>query len=602
MKPTQIASIVALSIASSAAFAEQTTQLDTLVLSGGFTPISEESYARSYTIISEEEIEQSQEKNIAHILRKVPGLHVSSYGGAGGETAIRVRGSESNHVLVLIDGIEAANSSNGFNFANLTTDHIERIEVLRGPQSALYGAGATAGIINIITKSVGQKSTISVELVNTGGYSLSGQFSDSSENANYSIGLTSRQESGWDAKGNTPKEDDGFQHNVVNYKGSLNLANGTNLSLISRYGDRKSDYDETIADNSGKTDGKDLYLSLSAEAEIFDGKALFKPVLTFSEMKNKNTDVTRVTTTDASTIKFAPQLAFDLGEDSNAQLVVAADIEKEKYQAVAPWFHGNKESRNSHGIAAEYTNQATEKLFVQTGLRHDSNDKYGNFTSWSASTSYSLNDSIELKASTGKGQTNPTFAEVTSSQTPLLPEQNSSWDIGINSKSNDGKLVFSGTYFNETLKDAIISDWAQVNGNWVSATSNSSSNTKKKGVEISATLILSNQLTLNAAYTHLDAKDSQGVQLVRRPENTRNINIAYISSDQRTNFDVNVEDVGVNSENNGYTVVDLSAAYNLSDKTKLYGSVKNAFDETYEEIRGYNSQPRTIYLGVKHSW
>lgn len=591
MKPTKIASLVALSIASSTALADQTTELDTLVLSGGFTPVSEESYARSYTIISEEQIEQRQEKTIGDVLRQVPGLHVARSGGPGGTTEVRIRGAESNHVLVLIDGIEVANSSSAFNFANLTADHIERIEVLRGPQSALYGAGATAGVINIITKSQGKHSSISVEAVDTGGSTVSAQIQDMQESGGYSLGVTYRKENGWDAIG-ASGDKDGFEHKIVNFKTKTLLTNGTSVSLTSRYIDRVNEYDNVGADAGNYATGNDFYINLSAESIVMDGTAVFKPVFSFADKNNRNV-ATFGSTDEASTLRFSPQLAIDLNEDANAQLVLAIDIKEEKFKA--SWASGNLESRNTKGIAADYTNQVNDRLFVQAGVRYDNNEKFGNATSWAASTSYDINSLTSINASVGRGQTNPSFYEQGHGAN-IVPEQNSSWDLGISKESSDGNVAFSATYFNENLTNEISCTYNPT------SCSNNTGKTDKQGVELSTTAKLSEQLTFNASYTYLDAKDASGNQKPRRPENAGNIGIIYTSTDQRYNVGLNVESASKTSQSDDFVVTDLNVTYNLSSETKVYSSVKNLFDESYAEVTGYGSQPRTVYLGIKHSW
>ncbi|HLS19099.1 MAG TPA: TonB-dependent receptor plug domain-containing protein, partial [Paracoccaceae bacterium] len=140
------------------ALAEEPLTTPPVIVTGGLTPIEAQSYGRSATIVTAEEIEARHIHHVSEALRTVPGVSVSQTGGAGGLTTIRLRGAEATHTLVLVDGIEISAPENGaYDFGGLLAADIERIEVLRGPQSALYGANAVGGVISIITKDASQR-------------------------------------------------------------------------------------------------------------------------------------------------------------------------------------------------------------------------------------------------------------------------------------------------------------------------------------------------------------------------------------------------------------------------------------------------------------
>ena len=623
MKPTQIASIVALSIASSAALADQTTQLDTLVLSGGFTPISEESYARSYSIITEEQLEQSQEKTVSDVLRQVPGLHVSQSGGAGGLTAIRIRGSEDNHVLVLIDGIEAPDSSSAFDFSNLTADQIERIEVLKGPQSSLYGAGATAGVINIITKSagkVGTSSSIAVEVASTGGETISAQMQQRSETGGLSVGITSSNQDGWDTSGETNGTKDGYEHKTINLKGDTTTVNGSDLNFVVRYTDRVNEYDATasgcgnstcyVTDGNHKTTGHDLFAKVEADIDVYDGQAVFTPKLSYSVSSERDDGQWGVSTTESTTTGFAPQLSLYLGDDEEHNLVIAGEIQQLTHKGSATTSNTTKE-RNTSGIAVDYNSQLNNQLFVQAGIRYDYNDDFENATSWAASGSYQLTNESSLRASAGKGRTNPGFTELYgygghwTANPNLKPEENNAWDIGFDYTPEASASKLSFTYFNEELTNAIGSSGSQA--------VNLTGITKKKGYEISVGFNPTDNLNVGASYMYLDAKKSDGSSLARRPEHSSNVSISYAFMNNKALLDMDVTHSGSYDDKDwgasgaavvvkAYTTTDVNGSYKLNKQTQLYASIKNLTNTQYQEVLGYNAQPRTIYAGIKHSW
>ena len=625
MKPTKIASLVALSIASSAAIADQAAQLDTLVFSAGFTPISEESYARSYTIISAEQIAQSQEKTVADVLRQVPGLHVSRTGGAGGETAIRIRGAESNQVLVLIDGIEVANSSSDFNFANLTADQIERIEVLKGPQSALYGAGATAGVISITTKTAteeGSRSSLAVEASSSSGSAINGSFQNRSATGGVSMGVAYRNEEGWDTSGDANGKKDGFEHTTFNLKGDTIASDRMDLNFAVRYTDRRNEFDNTaygcgssacyVVDANNHTSGHDLYAKVEANIDVFNGNAVFTPKISYAKLDEKTFQNNATSTKESTSIGFAPQLALGLGDMEQHKLVIAADTEQQTHTGSATTSNAVKKM-NTNGIAVDYNSQLNDKLFVQAGVRYDNNDQFENATTWAASGSYQVNDSTRLRASTGKGRTNPTYTELYgyggswTANPNLKPEENSAWDIGFDVTSATTGTKFSFTYYNEELSNAITANYG------TSQAVNATGITKKKGYEASIALAPSESLNVKATYTYLDGETPTGGTLARRPEHAANLNIAYAFMDNKAQVNVDVNYSGKYDDKDwgasgaavvvdAYTTTDLNVAYDLSEETQLFGSIKNLTNTEYQEVLGYHAQPRTFTVGVKRSW
>ena len=180
---------------------EEVTVLERIIISAGRTPIEEQKIGSAYTIISAEQLERSQTSYIADALRQVPGFHISRVGSFGGTTQLRVRGAEGSHVLVLIDGVEVSETAEGeYDFGGLQTADVERIEVLRGPQSAFYGSDALSGVLNIITKR-GNRETASrgfqAEIGSDGTTQAFGYLRGGSENFDYSLSASKRMVGGF---------------------------------------------------------------------------------------------------------------------------------------------------------------------------------------------------------------------------------------------------------------------------------------------------------------------------------------------------------------------------------------------------------------------
>ena len=646
MKSLYILSLITFTLHTHVALAEGAAQLDTLILSGSHIPIDGESYARSNTIITGEDLEQNQHKTVADALRTVPGLHVSRTGGAGGTTAVRIRGSESNHVLVLIDGVEAPDSSSEYAFETLTADQIERIEVLRGPQSALYGAGATAGVINIITKGgvdEGHKMSTSFEWgrsdsSNAPSSAMSGILQTGNENGNFSIGVNYRNEEGWDTS-DTGGDNDGFEIKTVNFKSQRHISDDIDLNIIARYTDRITEFDNVVSypttcsspdcyviDAPNTKEGHELYMKVSADMALANGTTTFSPDISYSEQINNYPSFS--SSNQSSTLKFIPRLSLQLpSQNILHNLVFTAEAKKEKYRSSSASNNALQE-RTSYGIAGDYHADITDKMFTQAGIRYDNNDSFQNAFSWAASASYKMGHNTTLHTSIGEGQTNPTFyeqfgnlANTFTGNPDLIPEENISWDVGITQYFPASDVNISIVYFNEWLRNMIqINSDSSYNPTDVE---NLPGITKKQGVELSATVNPVESVIVNFSYTYLDGKDPSGQSLVRRPRHSGSIDVDYTFPGERAVAGATLTYYGKHYQldyaanapiepslrpptprdvKDSYTTLDLNGSYKLSDKIELFGSVKNALNKDYEEVLGYKGQPATVYMGVNFVW
>ena len=210
----------------------QDIQLDEVLVTAGRTPAPTQSVGRAYTILEGDRLEADQVRDVADALRRVPGLAVSSTGTFGGLTQLRVRGSEGNHVLVLIDGVEASETSTGeFDFGTLLAAEVERIEVLRGPQSAFFGSNALAGVVNIITKG-GQRNSRAADVTVEGGSFGTGYGAASLRGGGTrwdgAVSVAGRSTDGFNLS-DFGSEDDGSRNATLNAKGNFDLTESLTL-------------------------------------------------------------------------------------------------------------------------------------------------------------------------------------------------------------------------------------------------------------------------------------------------------------------------------------------------------------------------------------
>lgn len=609
VSPLATPAAVALALCA-AAVAAQPIQLERVVISGALTPVDAQSFARAVTIITAEDIERRQVRTVADLFRQVPGAAVSRLGGPGGESSLRIRGSESNHVLVLIDGVEAAGGAEAFDFSTIDPANIERVEVLRGPQSALYGAGATAGVVNIFTRG-GVRGPVrggAAAEVGTGPSGLlSGFVGGGGERYDLGLNASFRRDQGWDARQGGSGDDDGARNLTLGAQGAIDVRPDVTLRGVARYVDRMGEYDGSRTNPIGRVDGRDAQLGLWADWSTLGGALVNTPSVAWSIDENDTTDAFGPSRNDASTLRAGWQSALSFGPEDAHTVVGALQFRRESFENT---FAGaDRKERDQLGYVLDYRGQLTDRLFVQGGLRFDDNDEFEDFVSWSLSASYALFETgARLRASVGRAQTNPTFFEQFgfipgefTGNPALRPERNLGFDVGVDQDLLGGRARLSATAFHETLEDEISGFGTGVR--------NLDGESKRRGFELEGGIEPMSGLTLSAAYTFLLAEEPNGQSEVRRPRHSGGLQASYAFMDGRARVGADLTWIGQAEDTNFSAgrrvdvgealVVDLSASYAVTEAVEVYGGVRNLLDEDYEEAFGYAAEPLTGFVGLR---
>ncbi len=616
--------------------------LGTIFVSGGLTPIEGSAYGRAGSVITEEEIEARNAVYVADLLRSLPGVSVSRTGAYGSVTQVRLRGHEGNHTLVLIDGIEVAAPNTGeYDFSGLLAADIERIEVIRGPQSALYGSNAIGGVISITTKTAQQpgfSGNVGFEVGSDGTTEGRLGLRLNTERGQLSFSAARRDTGGFDISGTPGGEDDGDLNRTYNLKGRYQVNEALTIGGSIRHVDRTGDSDSgvfgaptragLVVDDLSGTSLQETYGGVFAELDTLGGRLLNRVDLSFGTIDRQGVNGAGVRNADNSgtraKVAYRGTVALDAPtlNSANHTLTFAAEWERLTYKENDPtivFAPGQlvKRSREQTAIALEYQGDFGNGFALQGSVRHDFNDKFKDFTTYAIGASYQLpNQTTRLHASYGTGVQNPTLIEQFgffanfAGNPNLEPEQSKGWDFGVEQQFLNGRGLIDVTYFNEELTDEITSVFDP--GTGISTPVNQTGTSDRQGIEVAASAALTDRLDMSLSYTWLDAENPNGSVEVRRPEHEALLRLGYMMPNDRTRLNLEVQHVaglfdsdftaasrGANVVKlQDYTLVNLGFSHEITDDIQVYGRIQNVTDESYEELDGYSTQGRTAFFGV----
>lgn len=609
---------------------ETPTMLDEIVITDGLTSVELRKSGRAVTVITGEEIEKNQVRYVADALRFVPGFAVSRTGSYGGLTQVRVRGAEGNQVLVVIDGVEVNDNGQGeFDFGSLLADDIDRIEILRGPQSTFWGANAMSGVINIITKKGERNSTKSTARTEVGADgTVMGALSTrgGGENFDYSLAGVLRRSEGFNIS-DMGKEDDGDRNGTLNGKFTVDLSPDTVVNGTLRYVNRRSDldpqnYDTAMTyDADDYTKSREFFGSIGLTNTALDGaltqKARFSgnDIYRFNHSEDFGDSWNDGNRYDAT---YQASYRYDDLDNQVHQLTAGYEWQRETF---SPSHLTETFSRNAHSLIGEYRGEFFDQLYLNAGARQDWNNAFSDAATWTVSAAWQIPDAeTRLHASIGTAVTNPTFYEQfgyipgTFKGNPnLKPEESLGWDIGVEKSFFDGGLIVDVTYFNQNLENEIATVY---NPDFTSTPVNRNGESRRQGVEISTTVDFFNGFTIAGTYTYTEASEQTvvgGPRLaeVRRPRHTGSLNAAYLFYEDRARvfaeavFNGEMVDSVFASQLpprvtlGGYTVVNVGGSFKVNETVEVFGRIDNLFDRDYQEVYGFNTPGLSAFAGLK---
>jgi vitamin B12 transporter len=622
-------SVVLLTALSSAPVLAQAVP-ETIVVTATRTPQPLNRVGQSITVLDSVEIDHRQTANVVDLLRTVPGVTVTRNGGIGGTAGVFIRGAETDQTVTLIDGVkinDPAAPGGGFNFGNLLTGNIARIEVLRSAQSVLWGSQAIGGVVNIITRPPTE--AIAANLRGEYGFrntaqlvgNVSGKAGPLSASAGAGYFRTDGISAFSEARGG--KESDGYENFGANAK--LNLAITDEISIDARgwYSDGKVDIDGfappnfAFGDTLETTDTREIVGYTGINAAFLDGRFRNRLGFAYTDTRRRNRDGGFESFAgNGRNERIEYQGTFDISD----RWQVTGGLEREISRYTTTSFGSTTTGRAQiDSVYGQAVATPVEGLSLTAGLRHDDHDRFGGATTFGASGVWNPGDfGTTLRASYAEGFKAPSLYQLQGdygNQT-LRPERSKGWDAGVTQRLVEGKLEATATYFHRNSTDLIdfVSCSRPLTGICVDRPFGTYDNilrARSQGFEIGLVLQPVEALRVQANYTYTDARnraaDSANFdkQLARRARHTVNTLVDYTwgfglaTGGTLTHVGASFDNAANSRRLAGYVLVDLRASFPITQNVEIYGRIENLFDEQYETTFRFGQIGRAGYAGIR---
>ncbi|MCK5068994.1 MAG: TonB-dependent receptor, partial [Desulfocapsa sp.] len=452
----------------------EVVRLDPIVVTATRTATPLSQIASSVTVITAEDIEAKQQTQVLDVLRSIPGVSVIQSGPLGGQTSVRMRGTDNKHTLILIDGVEFRDASaigGDANLANLSTDNIEQIEIVRGAQSVLYGSDAIGGVINIITKK-GSKEPSGYASAEIGSYSTQRTnvgFSWGNEIVLTSLAASRTESDGFSAanENNGYTEDDSYDNTSFSFNLAVKPVKTFELNLNFRQADSENEFDNSFSGVVSDADNQDNNMERTGK---ITGKVHLLEDLWQLELGAALSDLERdtlLTSTygpynygyDGKITKFNLLNNIQIGKYQT--LVVGLETEKEEYDGYADGETPTQEEATTKAVFIQDQFNAGN-VSASVGVRLDDHETFGDKTTWRFAPSYSFGTTgTRIKGSIGTGFKAPSLYQLYHpyfGNLSLEAEESLSYDIGIEQSLFNHSFTFDITYFHNDIKDYIAFD------------------------------------------------------------------------------------------------------------------------------------------------
>lgn len=583
----------ALLLSTTSVFAQDAILLDEIVVSAGIQDISINRTGASVDVIEAETLDTAG-SSMTNALETVAGVAMNSNGGLGAQTGIRLRGLSQNYVAVRIDGIDYSDPTGtqaSFDFGGMTTAGFDRLEVLKGSQSAIYGSEAIGGVVSFKTntsRELGQKMTLGMEVGTYNSRTYNMKISNVTETGSTALVLVKTATDGFSAKSDND-EADAHSKTEIRMASEMDLSDQLTLGLSALMSSSETDYDGyTSMTDHVSSSRNGLGVNMEYRGDVITHQLAWSRSITDRfDINGWNNSFIGVRDTASYTANMTIGIAdISIGaekttEEANIDGVSTTDIETAYF--------------------GEAVLGVTPDMDVTVSTRSSDSDEFGTANVYRVAAAYRLNETTTLRALASSGYRAPSQYERYGygGNPDFKPETSTNYEIGLSHAYANGEV--QATYFDNTINDVInynSTTWAyeQLGGK-----------TKSKGLELSGRFALTDGVSVFGSYTYTESKNGD-IRVVRVPKHDLSFGVdasfgtTHLGATVKVAKDI--EDIvwPDNVAVDDFTVVNLSAAYDLSDMAQAYVRIENAFDTDYETVKGYNTGGRMIYAGLRASF
>jgi len=558
--------------------------------------IADETLA-STTVITRRDIERSQATSVPDLLQGLAGVSIANSGGAGKASSVLLRGTNADHVVVLIDGIKVGSATLGTAaFQDFPVEQIERIEVVRGPRSSLYGSEAIGGVIQIFTRKGGGALTPSAS-VTLGSYNTrqaAANLSGGGENGWFNLGLSQLETDGFSAtKGSAEPDKDGYRNTSLNLRAGYRFQPGNEVDFHLLRAQGHNEFDGSYQNQSASVQ-QAAGLSLKHQAselwslKLAAGQGQDDSDSSLNGVFKSRFNTRRNTLSWQNDLALAPDHLFTLGLDRQEDAVAST----EAYTVT---------SRDTTGLFAQYQGRAGKQDF-QFSLRRDDNSQFGAYTTGNAAWGRALADDLRVTLAYGAAFKAPTFNQLYYpgfGNPNLKPEQSRSLEAGLSGKAGAGRWSLNA--FETRVADLIGFDASFAPANIDSA--------RIRGLEaISSWRLADWDTRLNLTLQNPENRSNTanfGKVLNRRAEQSARLDLDRDFGPYRMGTTLRAEgrrydDLANTTRLAGYGLVDLRAEYRLARGLRIQARLENLFDKDYETVSLYNQPGRSQFVTLRY--
>jgi vitamin B12 transporter len=599
---------------------------DPIVVTASREPGRRDETPVSATVYDAATIDALSLPQASDVLRLTPGVSVAVSGPKGSQTQLRIRGAEANHTLLFVDGIRFNDpaAGNEARFELLSSDALSRIEVVRGPQSALWGSEALGGVVAVDSADARRGTGLS-GLGEYGSLKSGRGFVQGAGDArpvSLSAAVGASASEGIDELGRAGGERDGYWSRFATAKAVARPAAGLELGLVGHYVEGKSEFDGYDPVTFQRAETLDLTRNRIAAGRAWaswerGGWHVLADASLLGSTNRNYAGSAPINRTSGERMTAGAQVSRSFG---GQRLTVAYDYETERFHARDQQYFGATDQdrlRRLDAVVGEWRAQWTPFIATDVAVRHDSFSAFGDATTARAAAIVSPGAGFTLHAAWGQGIAQPTFYDLYGffpgsfrGNPNLRPERSEGWEAGLRW---DGKTFSAGiTGFSANLRDEIVDVYDPAT--FIGSTANASGRSRRSGVEVEAQYRPSQALLLAANYAWLDADEQQVaaaalVREVRRPRHSANLiaswtggrlagsaTAAYVGARRDVDFDAfPARTVRLHP----YVLASARISYRVTKQIEIYARAENAFDTRYQDAVSYATAGRTVYAGIR---